>query len=112
MSDKPVLGLVAFLEHLQHYDGMRATFIAQLGRDVDYLIGTIDKLLVSQIEQSLASAFAGRSWTVPLPIVAQSIAGMYVKVIWAWFMDRHGTSPVQLAQAIQRLSRAVICESL
>ncbi|HNN49157.1 MAG TPA: hypothetical protein PKM12_09270, partial [Marmoricola sp.] len=111
LAAEPPLQMVSFLQRMQPTATPTVT-LYQFGNDIDYIFQTMNELLTAAFAQSLAHAFADKSTTIPLPVVAQSIAGMYSGVIRAWFTGQSTQPAAVIASQLQRLTGATIQEAL
>lgn len=108
---EPPPQLVSFLQRMQP-TAVPTITLYQFGNDIDYIFGQMDKLLTAAFTQSLVHAFADKTSTMPLAVVAQSIAGMYSTVIRSWFTGQAVQPAAVVATHLQRLARATIQEAL
>ena len=111
LAAEPPPQMVSFLQRMQPTAPPTVT-LYQFGNDIDYIFQTMNELLTTAFAQSLAHAFADKSTTIPLPVVAQSIAGMYSGVIRAWFTGESTQPAAVVASQLQRLTGATIQEAL
>jgi len=65
------------------YPAVARLSLAQFGNDIDYLVRRINALLAQAFEQSLQQDFDKQPSTIPLPVLAQSLAGIYSWVLQA-----------------------------
>lgn len=112
LADQPPLPVINFLQRMQPSNATPTITLYQFGNDIDYIFGQMDALLTAAFTQSLAHAFAGKPSTMPLPVLAQSIAGMYSGVIRAWFTGQSTQPAAVVARQLQRLAGAAIQEAL
>lgn len=111
LATEPPPQMVSYLQRMQPTAAPTIT-LYQFGNDIDYIFGQMDKLLTAAFTQSLVHAFADRTSTMPLAVVAQSIAGMYSTVIRSWFTGQAVQPAAAVATHLQRLARAAIQEAL
>lgn len=86
------------------YPAVARLSLAQFGNDIDYLVRRIDALL--------AQAFDKQPSTIPLPVLAQSLAGIYSWVLQAWLNGQSSMTGEEVAAYLQRLVSATIKEAL
>jgi len=84
----------------------------ELGADADYVIRQMDALLSHHFEESLRRSFAEQDSTIPFVILGQSIAATYSWLTRAAMQGDCTFTPLQLAEYIHRLSRAMLREAL
>lgn len=112
LADEPPPQLVTFLQQYEQVDNLPMSLSYKLGKDVDYVMRTINDLLSRQFEESLHRSFSEADSTIPFTLLAQSIAGTYNRLMLSWFMtDSRTLTATQLAEYIHRLTRAAIQEA-
>ncbi|MCE7989731.1 MAG: TetR/AcrR family transcriptional regulator [Caldilinea sp. CFX5] len=112
LAEEPPPQVIYFLQRMQPPAAASIFSLYRFGPDLDYLLGNMDKRLTSAFAQSLAQAFADRKSTIPLSLLAASIAGIYGAVIRSWLADPATMTAAEVAQYLQRLVRATLCEAL
>jgi AcrR family transcriptional regulator len=117
LSDMPSRGLIDFLTHMRRIDSRNPAYYT-LTRDLTYsremtlIIRRITLYLSDQIEQGLKAAFGGVETRMPLPLLAQSIVGIYMSAFQWWITQQSADTPAQTAHYVHRLVRAVVLEAL
>lgn len=104
-------GLVRMLALFQQAGSLPAS-VTSLGDDADYLLRQISQLLRSSLEEQLQHSFVERASTIPFPILAQSMTGLYLWVLRGALEGQFPLVPHELATIIQRLNRALLHEAL
>lgn len=84
----------------------------KLGSDLDYLISKINLQLAATIEERLRRICNDGDSSIPLPILAQSIASLYSGLIMSWFTKFQSSEIRQFATNVHRMARALIFEAL
>ncbi|CAN5828720.1 hypothetical protein BH10CHL1_BH10CHL1_15180 [soil metagenome] len=112
LADEPPPQLGALLENFQQRGGSPIYSLVELGADADYVMRQMDLLLSCQFEESLHLSFAEQTSTIPFSILAQSIAGTYSWLSRSSMQGDCTFTPLELAEYIHRLSRAMLREAL
>lgn len=107
----PPPGLVRMLA-LFKQAGALPVSLTGLGDDADYLLRQISQLLRQAIEEQLRQLLVESESTIPIPILAQSITGVYLWVLRGALEGQFPFTPHELAITIQRLQRALVHEAL
>ncbi|MEZ4860109.1 MAG: TetR/AcrR family transcriptional regulator [Caldilineaceae bacterium] len=107
----PPPGLVRMLE-LFKQAGALPVSLTRLGDDADYLLRQTSQLLHNAIEEQLRQLLVEAESTIPVPILAQSITGVYLWVLHGALEGQFPFAPHELATTIQRLQRALVHETL
>lgn len=109
--------LLPSLELFRHTQQMHQHFQVLLkGQSGEMLMKTAQALLSRNIEQSLASACAGkRSSSIPLTVVSQYLAGAFLNLLKWWLEAEMPYSPEQMDEIFRQLAlpgvRATVGES-
>ncbi|MCB0213396.1 MAG: TetR/AcrR family transcriptional regulator, partial [Anaerolineae bacterium] len=111
LAETPPPQLVAFVKQSQAADGGGLSLSYKLGKDVDYVVRSINALLARQFEASLHHAFDETNSTIPFCVLAQSIAAIYSWLFLPSFGEQPKFSAAQRAAYIHRLTRAVVREA-
>ncbi|MDX1993085.1 MAG: TetR/AcrR family transcriptional regulator [bacterium] len=113
LRDEPPALLIEFLERAGHVERLMP-YLYTLGKDVDVVTRKLDEVLAAQVEARLRAAFADVESTVPLPVLAHAIAGMFRWVIQWWISTRHDEArpnAAQIARHLHHLARAMVREA-
>ncbi len=98
--------LLPGLELFRHAQQMHQQFQVLLkGQSGEVLLKTVQALLSKNIEQALASAFAGkRSPSVPLAVASQYLAGAFLSLLKWWLEAEMPYSPERMVEMFQQLA--------
>lgn len=110
-EDNPSPGLIRMLTLIQEARTMPITFTS-LGDDAEYVLRQISALLRQRIEEELQRTFQAQASTLPLPILAQAMTGIYLGLLRGAMEQQYDFSPRQLAETIQRLTQALLHEAV
>jgi len=99
-------GLLPGLELFRHVQEVHPNIQVLLrGQSGEVLLKTVQTLLSKNIEQTLASAFAGkRSPSVPLAVVSQHLAGAFLNLLKWWLEAEMPYSPERMDEMFQQLA--------
>lgn len=99
-------GMIAAYRHLAE----ARTWLEPLlqGKDSLLILRRIRAGLAQEIEASLRAAFAEADSRIPLDVLAVSLAGAQITLVQWWLEQRQPHTPENLAEAFQRVQRAVI----
>lgn len=111
LSHQPSPGLVRMLT-LFKQAGLLPVSLTSLGEDADYVFRHISLLLCQSIEEKLHAAWVEQESTIPFPLLAQAIAGIYMGVLRGVAENQSAFSPEQLAETIERLNHALLREAI
>jgi AcrR family transcriptional regulator len=112
LGPEPSAALIGWLEGLQQYGEPSPAAFFRLGKDTDYLVRRINELLVTQLEASLRHAFREEESTIPLAVLARSVAGSYSWIIQWWLLEERTIPAPTLARYVHRLVRATVSEAM
>lgn len=112
LAAEPPPSLVTLLEIFRQTGATPIYSSTELGADADYVIRQMDALLSHHFEESLRLSFAEQASTIPFVILGQSIAATYSWLSRAAMQGDCAFTPLQLAEYIHRLSRALLREAL
>ena len=112
LSETPPPQLAAFLQQTQTAEGGGLSLSYKLGKDIDYVVRSINALLTRQFEAALHRAFDEKDSTIPFCILAQSIAAIYSWLLLPVATEQPNFSAEQRAVYIHRLTRAAVREAL
>ncbi|ACS80805.1 TetR/AcrR family transcriptional regulator [Maridesulfovibrio salexigens] len=90
----------------------KTSIAGNIGADLDYIMRGVVSLLGKSIQTGLEKTFANTSSSVPFPVTASSIAGIYGMTFMTWKGTFPEISGEELADHVQRLIGAVIRESV
>lgn len=105
---EPPVQLTAFFERM-HNSRMP---LHNFGNDGAFVLRRIGVMLTQQIEDNLRQSFANTTMSVPLTIVARSIAGVYVWIFQWWIMEHPPYTAEQMATYTHHMIRSVITASV
>lgn len=111
LADAPSRRLVELLDRFRRSHNLQFSISYKLGNDIDYAVRKIGELLARTIQESLSQSFTEKASSLPLPVVATSIAGIYVSLLVPWIARGAPQSPQELASHIHRLARGVLREA-
>jgi AcrR family transcriptional regulator len=104
LSDDPPEPLVTFFERM-----LKSRMpLVDLGNDASFVLRGIGLALTAQIEESLIRSFPDMQANMPLPVVAQTVAGIYVWIFYWWVMGHPAYSPAEMASYTHRMVRGAI----
>ncbi len=112
LADEPPPQLVQLLEIFQQTGASPIYSSAELGTDADYVMRQMDALLSRHFAESLRDSFGEQASAIPFSTLAQSIAGTYSWLSRPAMQGDCTFTPLQLAEYIHRLSRAMLHEAL
>jgi len=112
LATDPPPQLVEFLALFRQTSTAPFYSSAALGADADYVMRQMDALLSRCFEESLHRSFEERQSTIPFALLAQSIAATYSWFSRAAMQSDCVYTPLQFAESIRRLSRAMLREAL
>lgn len=93
----PSLGL------LRHIKEQRELYrILSWGSGIEALTGHLQKLLTEKIEQRLLAS--RQSFDVPVPVIANFLAGSFLSLVRWWLDNKMTYSPEQMDEMYQRLA--------
>lgn len=106
LSLKAPPGMIAAYRHLAE----ARTWLEPMlqGKDSLLILRRIRAGLAQEIEASLRAAFAEADSRIPLDVLAVSLAGAQITLVQWWLEQRQPHTPENLAEAFQRVQRAVI----
>ena len=111
LSEEPSEALKTFWVHHHLSSGPMVSLSGDIGADADYLMLNVTRLLTMYIEKGLRQAFSDQESSVPLSVLASSIAGIYVMILMSWKSAFRELDGHEMARHVQRLTRAVVGES-
>ncbi len=116
LADTPPPGLVDFLTHMRRMDQRNPAYYTlskdlSFSREMTLIIRRVTLLLNNQIEAGLRQAFADVESCIPLPLVAQSIVGIYTSLFSWWLTEKSDLTAEQAAIHIHCLIRALVCQA-
>lgn len=112
LAAAPPPQLVELLALFQQTNAAPLYSSTELGVDADYVMRQMDALLSRYFEESLRQTFGERQSTIPFALLAQSIAATYSWLSRTAMQGDCVYTPLQLAESIHRLSRAMLREAL
>ncbi|WP_169307053.1 TetR/AcrR family transcriptional regulator [Ferrimonas sediminicola] len=112
LAETPPPSLERFLEQYQKRSDLRRAVAYRLGADTGYVSRHTRELLTSLVEENLSHCFADKALTLPLPLLAHSIAGSYAWMLTQWLSGKQSYSNDEMALHIHQLSRAAIVAAL
>lgn len=110
-SDTPNTNLVNLLSRFQHH-GRFVSFMYQIGSDITYVQYLIENALTQHFAKKLIAAFSEDELTVPIPILARSLAGMFSSMLRWWVQDAPDFTPEIMSDHIMQAMRAVVKDAL
>ena len=111
LTAQPSPGLVRMLT-LFKQAGSLPVSLTSLGEDADYVFRQISILLCRAIEEKLHAAWAEQESTIPFPLLAQAMTGIYMGLLRGVAENQSTFNPDQLAETIERLNRALLREAI
>ena len=112
LAETPPLALRRFISGIYDTGGPMVSLAADIGADVDYIMREAVGMIAGVVEKGLEKLFSDTEYSIPLPVLSQSIAGIYGMVLMSWKTSFRDVDDVQLAEYIHRLTRAVIKEAM
>lgn len=82
------------------------------GKDGAYVLRRIGGIFTRQIEEALGRAFPNEQMHIPLSVIAQSVAGIYVWIFQWWIMENPLYTPVQMAAYTHTLMRGMLMAAM
>ncbi|MFN8457385.1 MAG: TetR/AcrR family transcriptional regulator [Anaerolineae bacterium] len=104
LSDEPPAQLTAFFERMRNSRMPLHNF----GKDGAYVLRRIGGIFTRQIEVNLGQSFPDKKIDIPLGLVAQSIAGLYVWIFQWWITEHPPYTAEQMAVYTHRMMRGII----
>ena len=111
LPQPPSPGLVRMLT-LFKQAGALPVSLTSLGDDADYVFRQISILLCQSIEEKLHAAWGEQASTIPFPLLAQAMTGIYMGLLRGVAENQSTFSPEQLAETITRLNGALLREAI
>jgi AcrR family transcriptional regulator len=117
LADEPSQGLIDFLTRMRRMDQRANPAYYTLSKDLTFsremtmIIRRVTMLLNEQVGGGLKQAFEEQATTIPLPVLAETIVGIYTSLFNWWLSDRGGMTAEQAAGHIHRLIRATVREA-
>lgn len=108
LSPDPDPSLEAFFARMQH---SRMAF-HDFGPDGPLVFRRIGALLSARLEGGLRNAGADLVWSMPLPLVALALSGIYGSLFQWWIWERPTLTPAEAAAHTHRLLRSIILGAL
>lgn len=112
LCPQPSATLVEFLERYNALNSGSFSMSYKLGKDLDYVLLNINKLLARVFASSLQTHFGEAAARIPWPVVAQSLAANYSWLLLDWLTQPQRPTPQQMATYIQQLSRGLVLAAL
>lgn len=103
--------LNAFVSRYCLSGGPMVSLSADIGGDADYIMHHVVKLLAACVEESISKSFPSKESSIPLPVLASSIAGTYFMVLMSVRDRLKGEPGERVAEYVHRLSRAAVQEA-
>jgi AcrR family transcriptional regulator len=116
LAETPPVSLVTFLTHMRRMD-IRTPAYYTLSKDLTFsremtlILRRVTVLLSSQIETGLRAAFGDASTRIPLPLIAESVVGIYTSLFSWWLTGDTSLTSEQAAAHIHHLIRAIVREA-
>ncbi|MEM7130883.1 MAG: TetR/AcrR family transcriptional regulator [Chloroflexota bacterium] len=104
LDDNPPFQLTAFFERMAD---TRMPF-HDFGNDGAYILREIGSRFTQQIESNLENSFSGIEMEIPLPVVAQALAGIYVWIFQWWIMNNPPYSSKQMTTYTHRMVQGIM----
>ncbi len=111
LADHPPPSLKEFLEQHHASSGPMVSLSSDIQADADYIMMNVTRLLTEYVEKGLQQAFPDVESSIPLPVLASSIAGIYVMILMSWKVAYRDITGHQMAEYVHLLSRASIREA-
>ena len=109
LAPDPPPGLVAAYEHLAAMRGV--VYPLFQAKEGSVLLRRVRDWLAQDILTTLQTAFPAQTSTLPLDLLATSLAGAQLSLAHWWVEQRRAESPATLALTSHRLQRAAICSA-
>ncbi|GAB4519387.1 MAG: TetR/AcrR family transcriptional regulator [Anaerolineae bacterium] len=109
LAKSPTPALVSFFEQTQRYDRSQLLFFS---KDAGLLLHRINTAMTQEIREGLRTTFDETTFSIPLELLAQSIAGTYIWVFQWWMRDHPPYTPAQVATYTHDVIRAQIQQAL
>lgn len=111
LTANPAPGLVRMLTLFQQAGALPVS-LTSLGDDADYVFRQISTLLCQSIEEKLYATWVGQESTIPFPLLAQAMTGIYMGLLRGVAENQATFSPELLAETITRLNHALLREAI
>lgn len=82
-----------------------------IGVDVDYVMRGVVRVMGQHVVLGLEQEFSDATPSVPVEVVASSVAGVYAMTLMSWKDTFRDVSPDEMAECIHRLTRALVREA-
>lgn len=112
LAETPPLPLKRLISGIYETGGPMVSLSADIGADADYIMRESVGIIAAVVEKGLEKQFANNKYSIPLPVLSSSIAGIYGMVLMSWKTTFRDVNDGQLAEYIHRLTRAAIKEAL
>lgn len=112
LSTEPPGSMVSFLERFMKQGVNPFSLSYKLGNDLDYVMGRIDSALGDAIQCNLIDFFHASEASIPLPVLSQSIASLYIGLVRSWFSRFQSIESRDYVTHMHHLAGALIRETL
>lgn len=116
LADVPPPGLIEFLLNMRRMDTRNPAYFTlskdlTFSREMTLILRRITTILSDQIEGGLREAFAGVPTRIPLPLLSETVVGIYTSLFNWWLTEHSGLTSEQAATHIHHLIRATVRET-
>lgn len=112
LADQPPESVVTFFSRFSPGSAAAMGMYQSVGDDLLILMARIDDLLAAQFEHSLQTCFANDSTSIPIPVLARGIAGVYRWLLGKWLTRKSPYTPEQICGYAHRCARAMITDAM
>lgn len=109
LSPNAPTGMIAAIEHLETARALLYPILH--GKDGHLLLRRIRAGIAQDLEASLRAAFVEAESSIPIDLLATYLAGAQIALVHWWMEKRQPHTPEALAQVLQRVQRAAICDA-